>query len=69
VLVSQQFAAKQTSELTVVQNLSGVALEGVVYLRCIALSKKTAQLIVDGGNDYLVTVKRINRDCWHSLKL
>jgi len=29
---------------------------------------KKTQLIVDGGNDYLVTVKE-NRDCWHSLKL
>jgi len=39
VLVSQQFAAKQTSELTVVQNLCG---EGGLPGRCIALSKNGA---------------------------
>jgi len=52
VLVSQQFAAKQTSELTVVQNLCALHLEGVVYSRC-TVKKKMAQLIVDGGNDIL----------------
>ena len=55
----QPFETKTTSELTVVQNLLEVldARWGGVYLGCAALSKKTTHLIVEGGNDYRVTVK------------
>lgn len=59
VLATQQFETKTTSELTVVQTLLKAlhARWGGVYLGCAALSKKTTQLIIEGANDYVVTVK------------
>ena len=58
-LATQQFETKTTSELTVVQNLlEALHLEKVVFtMDALFLSKKTDELIISGGNDFIVTVK------------
>jgi len=51
---------QQQSEICVVEQLiRGLSGSQVVIERgCTALSKKTLALIIDGGNDYIVTIKK-----------
>jgi hypothetical protein len=51
---------QQQSEICVVEELiRGLSGSQVVIERgCTALSKKTLALIIDGGNDYIVTIKK-----------
>ena len=59
VLATQQFESKHHSKLKVVQTmLEALNLEGVVNTQWMPYTaKKTTKLIVEGGNDYVITVK------------
>ncbi len=59
VLATQAFEHKTTSELKVVLSIAwGItSTRGGINTGCLALSKKTIQLIVENGNDYVITVK------------
>lgn len=57
-LTTQQFESKNTSELTVVQTLLKALHKEELVLNLNALHcKKTTWVIVESGNEYVVTVK------------